>query len=75
MFEETSKPKMDPGEDFHCFCEELLLRMIGRFPDTGVLLKVWRCQPDDVKGVFQKKKRNKRGIGRRCFLTGKSVRS
>ena len=55
MSEEVSQSKMDPEIGFHCFCEELLARIIGKFPDINVLLKSWRSQHDDVRNMFKKK--------------------
>ena len=45
----------DPEEGFHCFCEELLSRTVGIFPDINVLLKAWRSLTEEVKRNFQRR--------------------
>ena len=47
--------KTDSEEGFHCFCVELLGRMVGKFPDIDVLLTQWRRLREDVKSEFKKR--------------------
>ena len=55
-------------EVFHCFCEALLVRIIGRFPDTDILQKEWRSQTEDVKNTFQKKEEEEQRYLKTMFL-------
>ena len=65
---------MDPEVGFHCFCQELLGRMIGRFPDIKVLLKAWRSQPDNLKKMFQQKEEEEESFLETMFLAWKECK-
>ena len=68
MFEKANNLKEDPEKGFHCFCEELLSRMIGRVPDVDALLKQWRAQPDYLRGIFHKKEEEEESYLESMFL-------